>query len=71
MQCAREASLLEKEVNLKWECASGEVGQTGMRIPFLRERYGEAAYSMLINMKSAIDPNNILNPGTLEGEGYV
>ena len=70
MKCRREALLLEKEVNLKWGCASGEVGQTAARIPFLRQRYGEAAYLMLINVKKAIDPNNILNPGNLEGEGY-
>ncbi len=68
MQCGKEALLLEKELNLKWGCASGEVGQTAWRIPFLRERYGEAAYSMLVNIKKAIDPNNILNPGNLEGE---
>jgi FAD/FMN-containing dehydrogenase len=68
--CRREALLLENEVNLKWGCASGEVGQTADRIRFLRERYGEAAYSMLMNIKKAIDPNGILNPGNLEGTGY-
>ena len=67
----REATLLEKEVYLKWGCAAGEVGQTAARMPFFRERYGEAAYSMLLNVKKAIDPNNILNPGNLmESEGY-
>jgi len=70
MQCIREATRLESEINLKWGCASGEVGQTASRIPFFRERYGQAAYSMLMNVKRAIDPNNILNPGNLEGEGY-
>ena len=68
IQCIREATLLESEINLKWGCASGEVGQTAARIPFLKERYGQAAYSMLMNVKKAIDPNNILNPGNLEGE---
>jgi glycolate oxidase len=67
-QVGIEALLLEKEINLKWGCASGEVGQTAARIPFLRERYGEAAYAMLLNIKKAIDPNNILNPGNLEGK---
>ena len=67
-QVGTEALLLEKEINLKWGCASGEVGQTAARIPFLRERYGEAAYAMLLKVKKAIDPNNILNPGNLEGE---
>jgi glycolate oxidase len=68
MQCIREATQLEAEVNIKWGCASGEVGQTAGRIPFLRRRYGEAAYSMLVNLKKAIDPNNVINPGNLEGE---
>ena len=66
----REARLLESEINLRWGCASGELGQTGERIAFLRKRYGEAAYSMLMGVKKTIDPNNILNPGNLEGEGY-
>ena len=53
-----------------WGCASGEIGQTAMRIPFLRQRWGEAAYSMLMGIKKVVDPNNILNTGNLEGEGY-
>jgi len=69
LECRKEALLLEKEVNLMWGCASGEVGQTAMRIAFLRERWGEAAYMMLLDIKKAIDPNNILNPGNVEGEG--
>ena len=71
MECIKEARLLEGEINMKWGCASGEIGQTASRIPFLKERYGDAAYTMLMNFKSTIDPNNILNPGNLEGEGYV
>jgi FAD/FMN-containing dehydrogenase len=70
MQCAKEARLLESELNIKWGCASGEVGQTASRIPFLKKRYGEAAYEMLMNLKKAVDPNNIINPGNLEGDGY-
>ena len=70
MQCAKEARLLESELNIKWGCASGEVGQTASRIPFLKKRYGEAAYAMLMNFKKAVDPNNIINPGNLEGDGY-
>lgn len=70
-QSLKEATMLEKEVYLKWGCAPGEVGGTASRIPFLMERYGEAAHKMLLNVKKAIDPNNILNPGNLEGEGYV
>jgi FAD/FMN-containing dehydrogenase len=68
IQAAKEAVRLESEINLKWGCASGEVGQTGSRMPFIRERYGEAAYSMLTTIKKAIDPHNIFNPGNLEGE---
>jgi FAD/FMN-containing dehydrogenase len=70
MQCIKEARLLENEINLKWGCASGEIGQTGSRMRFLRERYGDAAYAMLMDFKKVADPNNILNPGNLEGEGY-
>lgn len=69
-QCIKAATLIEREINLKWGCASGEIGQTASRIPFFKERYGEAAYEMLVSMKRAVDPNNILNPGNLEGEGY-
>ena len=67
-QGIKEGNLLEKEVYLKWGGAAGEVGQTASRISFFRERYGEAAYTMLMNVKRAIDPNNILNPANLEGE---
>jgi FAD/FMN-containing dehydrogenase len=62
---AKEAVSLESEVNLKWGCASGEIGQTAFRASFLRQRYGEAAYSMLMRVKQAFDPNNIFNPGNL------
>jgi glycolate oxidase len=68
LKCAREGVRLEAEVNLKWGCASGEVGQIGVRLPFFRQRYGEAAYSALLSIKRALDPNNIINPGNLEGE---
>lgn len=71
-QALKEATMLEKDVYLKWGCAAGEVGQTALRIPFLREAYGEDAYNMLVSMKKAVDPNNILNPGNLgEGPGYT
>ncbi|MEE9612194.1 MAG: FAD-binding oxidoreductase [Desulfatiglandales bacterium] len=69
-QIAKEAVQLESDVNIMWGCASGEIGQTASRIPFLKKRYGLAAHDMLMNVKNAIDPNNILNPGNLEGEGY-
>jgi glycolate oxidase len=66
----KQAVQLESDINLKWGCASGEIGQTASRMPFFKKRYGLAAHGMLMNMKRAVDPNNILNPGNLEGEGY-
>jgi FAD/FMN-containing dehydrogenase len=41
------------------------------RIAFYREKYGEAAYKLLLQLKQTFDPNNILNAGNLEGEGYI
>jgi len=70
VQIGKEAVQLESEINLRWGCASGEIGQTASRMPFFKKRYGTAAHSMLMSVKRAIDPNNILNPGNLEGEGY-
>ena len=70
MKIAKAAIQLESEINLMWGCASGEVGQSASRIPFFKKRYGAAAHNMLLDMKRAVDPNNILNPGNLEGEGY-
>ena len=64
-QAVKETYLLESEINLKWGCVSGEIGQTADRIPFLKKRYGEAAFSVLTGIKKAMDPNNILNPGNL------
>jgi glycolate oxidase len=66
----REATLLERDINIRWGCASGEIGQTASRMPFFKKRYGEAAHQMLTGFKRSVDPNNILNPGNLEGEGY-
>lgn len=71
-QSAIEASQVESEVYLKWGSTAGEVGQTALRMACWREMYGEAAYSMLLNIKKAVDPNGILNPGNLledEGKG--
>lgn len=66
----KQAIQLESDINIMWQCASGEIGQTASRIPFFKKRYGLAAHGMLMDMKRAVDPNNILNPGNLEGEGY-
>ncbi len=70
VEIGRQAVQLESDMNLKWGCASGEIGQTASRIPFFKRRYGRAAHEMLLAVKRAVDPHNILNPGNLEGEGY-
>ncbi len=65
-----ESRKLEDAMHFKWGGVGGEVGQMAGRASFLREKYGEAAYSLLVDLKKVVDPNNILNPGNLEGEGY-
>ena len=65
----REAFNLEKKINLKFEGSCGETGMTGVRVPFFKEKYGSDAYEVLVKIKKVLDPNNILNPGNLEGEG--
>ena len=69
-EIGKAARDLESDVNIMWGCASGEVGQTASRIPFFKKRYGMAAHAMFMDVKRVIDPNNILNPGNLEGDGY-
>jgi glycolate oxidase len=64
----REAWEFEEELNIKYEGCGGEWGQSAYRIPFVRKRWGEAGYAMLRRLKEAFDPNNILNPGNLEGD---
>lgn len=70
LEIAKAAIKLESDINIMWGCASGEVGQTAARMPFFKKRYGMAAHKMMMAMKMAVDPNNTLNPGNLEGEGY-
>ena len=68
-EACREVFKVEKEMNLKYEGCGGELGQLAGRIPFFKEKYGEVGYAMVVKMKKLFDPNNILNPGNLEGEG--
>ena len=70
IQSIKEARRLEKEFTVKWDGIGGEVGQTASRISAWREKYGKDAYGLLSLLKASVDPNNILNPGNLEGEGY-
>ena len=62
-----EAMEVDKRLNLKYEAAGGEWGQMAARVPFFREKYGEKAYSLVKQLKKVFDPNNILNPGNVEG----
>lgn len=68
--CLKEARKLEQEMVVKWGGIGGEIGQTASRISAWKKKYGEQAYSVALRIKTAFDPNNILNPGNLEGEGY-
>lgn len=70
LQAVKESRKLEKELTVEWGGIGGELGQTAGRISAWRAKYGEAAYQMAVSIKKAVDPNNILNPGNLEGEGY-
>ena len=57
----------ETELNLKYGTCGGEWGQFGKRKEFFVRRYGEGSYGVVKTLKKALDPNNILNPGILEG----
>lgn len=57
----------EKELNLKYGTCGGEWGQFGKRKEFFIKRYGERGYGIVKGLKEMMDPNNILNPGILEG----
>jgi glycolate oxidase len=57
----------EAEFNLKYGTCGGEWGQFSKRKNFFVQRYGETAYELVKKIKLVFDPNNILNPGILEG----
>ena len=57
----------EAEFNLKYGTCGGEWGSFSKRTEFFKQRYGETAYELCKKMKAVFDPNNILNPGILEG----
>ena len=58
----------EMEFNLKYGTAGGEWGSFSKRTPFFIKRYGAKSYEICENMKRVFDPNNILNPGIIEGK---
>ena len=63
----KEVFQRETELNLKYETCGGEWGQFSVRTPFFIQRYGETGYGLVKGLKAMMDPNNILNPGILEG----
>lgn len=56
-----------EDLNIKYGGCGGEWGLTAQRVSFLKKRYVPAYFQMLLNLKKALDPNNILNRGNLEG----
>ncbi|MFH2127665.1 MAG: FAD-binding oxidoreductase, partial [Pseudomonadota bacterium] len=54
-------------INVKYGGCGGEWGLTAQRVGFLKLRYGPDYYQALVNLKKALDPNNLLNRGNLEG----
>lgn len=57
----------EAELNLKYGGCGGEWGQFSKRTEFFKKRYGEIGYNFILSIKRTVDPNNILNPGIIEG----
>jgi len=64
-EAVAEVFKLEADLNVKYETCGGEWGQTGRRHAFYRQRYGDANFAYIRQMKMAFDPNNILNPDVL------
>ena len=64
---ASEVSTKTEGLNVKYEGCGGEWGITARRASFIKERYGETYYDLLVRLKKTVDPNNILNRGNLEG----
>jgi glycolate oxidase len=62
-----EVMAVDQSLNLKYEAAGGEWGQMAVRVPFFKKKYGEKAHSLVKEMKRVFDPNNILNPGNIDG----
>ncbi len=66
-EAVRELFQKETELNLKYDTAGGEWGQFSVRTPFFIRKYGKTGYGIIKGLKQMMDPNNILNPGILEG----
>lgn len=62
-----EVRTKSEDINVKYGGCGGEWGLTAQRVDFLKKRYNPAYYQLLVNIKKALDPKNILNRGNLEG----
>ncbi|MGO8718352.1 MAG: FAD-binding oxidoreductase, partial [Acidobacteriaceae bacterium] len=62
-----EVRLKTESLNVKYGGCGGEWGITAQRVPFIKEKYGQAYYDLLVDLKRIVDPKNILNRGNLEG----
>jgi glycolate oxidase len=63
----KEVREITEDINVKYGGCGGEWGLTAQRISFLKKKYPPAYYQLLVKLKQAFDPNNILNRGNLEG----
>jgi glycolate oxidase len=54
-------------LNIKYGGCGGEWGLTAQRVSFLKKKYEEILYETLVKIKKAVDPNDILNRGNLQG----
>jgi FAD/FMN-containing dehydrogenase len=42
-----------------------------LRAPYLRREWGDALYRYMREVKAVFDPQDILNPGVMFGEGPI
>jgi glycolate oxidase len=56
-----------EDLNIKYGGCGGEWGLTAQRVSFLKKKYEKEVYEVLVKMKKALDPNDILNRGNLQG----
>jgi glycolate oxidase len=56
-----------EELNIRYGGCGGEWGLTAQRVSFLKKKYEPDLYELLVKMKKALDPNDILNRGNLQG----
>ncbi|MBW1691908.1 MAG: FAD-binding oxidoreductase [Deltaproteobacteria bacterium] len=56
-----------EELNIKYGGCGGEWGLTAQRVSFLKGKYEKEVYESLVKLKKALDPNDILNRGNLQG----